>query len=162
MVVFDWFTKRHVKQNYYCKMTDNNTTPDTDYGSALAFAADENDFEKVKLLWSKGYKWSKNVPLVSAKTGNVDILRFAHENGCPWDRRVLFKAAECGNLAVLQYGIEQGLRCTADVSWWAGKHGQQRVFDWLKKTGKPIHVECKWMVVESNPKRSYLSDIACK
>ena len=46
------------------------------------------------------------------KTGNLDMLQYAHENGCPWNSWTCFNAAKFGQLDCLKYAHER--RCHYD------------------------------------------------
>jgi len=40
--------------------------------------------------------------------GQLDCLKYAHENGCPWDENTCKRAAINGHLACLTYAHENG------------------------------------------------------
>ena len=50
----------------------------------------------------------RGVAAVSAATGHLRCLRWAHEHGCPWGDRVCEGAAYAGHLACLRYAHEHG------------------------------------------------------
>ena len=43
-----------------------------------------------------------------ARKGNLELLKYAHENGCPWDRSTCSSAAQNGHLECLKYLHENG------------------------------------------------------
>ena len=47
-----------------------------------------------------------------ARKGNLELLKFLHENGCPWDEKTCSKAALNGHLECLKYAREN--RCDWD------------------------------------------------
>jgi hypothetical protein len=34
-----------------------------------------------------GFPWNEQVCVIAACSGDLDMLRYAHENGCPWSLR---------------------------------------------------------------------------
>jgi len=40
--------------------------------------------------------------------GNLNCLKYAHENGCPWNENTCCSAAENGHLECLKYAHENG------------------------------------------------------
>ena len=59
--------------------------------------------------------WDENTCVGAVKTGNVNILKYAHENGCPWNEIVCAHAARYGHLKCLQYAHENGCPWNMDV-----------------------------------------------
>jgi len=44
----------------------------------------------------------------AAKTGQLEVLKWAREHGCPWDARTCEAAAESGHTELLQWAREHG------------------------------------------------------
>ena len=40
---------------------------------------------------------------MTGKQGDLEVLKYLHENGCPWDKWTCFAAAGSGHLEVLKY-----------------------------------------------------------
>jgi hypothetical protein len=47
---------------------------------------------------------------LAAKSGHLDILKWARENGCPWNEWTCFYAVENDHLEVLKWARENGCR----------------------------------------------------
>jgi hypothetical protein len=47
----------------------------------------------------------------AVKNGNLECLKYAHENGCPWDEYTCNYAVESEHLECLKYAYENGCPC---------------------------------------------------
>lgn len=45
---------------------------------------------------------------IIASSGNLDLLKYAHESGCPWDSMTIFFAAKNGHLECVKYAHQNG------------------------------------------------------
>ena len=59
-----------------------------------------------------------------ARNGNVELLRFFHENGCPWDEKTCSQAAFNGHLECLRYAHENGCPWDEKTCSWATENGR--------------------------------------
>ena len=50
-----------------------------------ANTAYHGNLEFLKYLHENGCPWDKSTCEFAAKSGHLDCLKYAHENGCPWD-----------------------------------------------------------------------------
>ena len=78
------------------------------------------------LIWciERGYKLTMRTAMNAAEQGNLDVIKYLHENGCPWDEETCWRAAQAGHLDVLKYAHENAcpwnwLTCTKAA---AGDH----------------------------------------
>ena len=62
--------------------------------------------------------------------GNLEILRYAHENGCPWDAQTCSHAADGGHLQVLQYAHDYGCPWGAETCKRAAAKGHLQVLQY--------------------------------
>ena len=74
--------------------------------------ARNGNVELLKFLHEERCPWDFWTCSYAAKNGHLECLKYAHENGCPWDKRTCSKAAEKGHLECLQYARENG--CPSD------------------------------------------------
>src|SRR5438105_4179141 len=54
------------------------------------------------------YHCDKNTCATAALYGQLDCLKYLHENGCPWDSFTCYHAAGNGHLDCLKYAHENG------------------------------------------------------
>lgn len=73
---------------------------------------------KGDLLWAENEFFT----LLIAKDGNVECLKYAHENGCSWDHLTCTYAAFHGHLDCLKYAHEHGCPWTTSTSFAAGQN----------------------------------------
>ena len=73
----------------------------------------------------------------AARRGNLEVLKYAHENGCPWSRRTCACAALRGHLEVLKYAHENGCPWNFDTCTFAAYRGQLEVLKYLHENGCP-------------------------
>eukprot|EP00953_Heterococcus_sp_UTEX-ZZ885_P036526 18803-Heterococcus_DN1.PRE.2 len=62
-----------------------------------------------ELLRLKGCPWDADACKQAADYGELDTLRWLHENGCPWDTDKIHTAAAQGGVAIMQYIQQQGV-----------------------------------------------------
>ena len=61
--------------------------------------------------------------LTAARFGNLEILKYLHENGCPWYSDTCSSAADGGHLMCLTYAHEHGCKWEEDTCSFAAKKG---------------------------------------
>lgn len=88
---------------------------------------------------SKAWLSSTRVCEAAASKGNLDCLRYAHENGCRWGRRTVSAAAYGGHLDCLAYAIENGCPYDAYAVEAAARSGKLRSLQYLYSVGAPVH-----------------------
>ena len=69
--------------------------------------------------------------------GNLDVLKYAHENGCPWDEWTCSNAAKGGHMNVLEYAHENGCPWEEFTCYSAAKGGHLDVLKYLHENGCP-------------------------
>ena len=45
-----------------------------------------------KILAREGYPWNEKATRTAALKGNLECLKYLHENGCPWDEEATLGA----------------------------------------------------------------------
>jgi len=71
-------------------------------------AAVRGDVECLKYAHENGCPWNELTSWGAAKNGHIECLKYAHENGCPWDERTCWEAAEFGQFECLKYALKEG------------------------------------------------------
>ena len=81
--------------------------------------------------------WNKNTTIYAAKNGNLDCLKYAHENNCPWDETTTSSAAENGHLDCLKYAHENGCPWDKLTTYYAAKNGHLDCLKFAHENGCP-------------------------
>lgn len=74
----------------------------------------------------------------AAEEGNLDCLRYAHEQGCPWGSDTCAGAAAGGHLSCLQYAHKHGCAWNSTITWKAAQHGHLECFKYALLNGCPL------------------------
>ena len=69
-------------------------------------AARGGNLECLKYAHENGYEWDKNTCAAAAANGHLECLIYARENNCPWDKYTCTYAAKGGHIACLRYAHE--------------------------------------------------------
>ena len=104
-------------------------------------AAINNSLECIKYLYNSlgvDIKWDATTSKYAASYGNLEILKFLHENGCSWDWRTCKYAAETGELKCLEYAHSNGCECKENSSYAAIKNSNMGCLYYLEKNNCPF------------------------
>jgi hypothetical protein len=71
--------------------------------TACSIAAGNGDLNCLKYLHENNCPWSVITCSNAAERGHLDCLKYAHENGCPWNTTTFAWAAQNGHLDCLKY-----------------------------------------------------------
>lgn len=71
-------------------------------------AAAKGNLEVLKFAHENGYEFDVWTCAEAAANGHLSCLKFAHETGCPWDVKTMHGAAVKGHLDCLAYACERG------------------------------------------------------
>ena len=88
-------------------------------------------------LYPQYYEWDQHVSIQVARSGDVELLRFAHEHGCRLDGETCEEAAERGHLEVLRYAHEHGCPWDENTCASAAKHGHLEILRYAHEHGCP-------------------------
>jgi hypothetical protein len=93
------------------------------------------------LDWDNGCPsdWDEFTCARAAINGNLDVLKYLHENGCPWDEHACAYAAIYGNLDVLKYLRENGCPWDDFTCLFAAQNNHLEVLIWAYENGCPIN-----------------------
>ena len=99
------------------------------------------NLESLMAMRALGCTWNELTCARFASRGQIDCLRYAHENGCLWDERTTTAAGMYGHLHCLRYAHEEGcglsesfcLKVVEHKSGTIHLHCQERV---------QSHIEC--------------------
>ena len=74
----------------------------------VTYAAKHGQMEVVKYLHENGCPWNEETCTEAAMGGRLDVLKNLHKNGCPWNGGTCVAAAKGGHLDVLKYAHKNG------------------------------------------------------
>ena len=80
------------------------------------------DLECLKYAHENGCPWEYTYH-TAAENGHLDCLKYAHENGCTWDEDTCSSAASNGHLDCLKYAHENGCTWDEDTCRYAAENG---------------------------------------
>jgi hypothetical protein len=102
------------------------------------------NLECLRYAHENGCWWDIWTCAYAAENGYLECLKYAHENGCSWDNWTCILAARDGHLNCLKYAHENG--CTWDKSTCvsAAEHGQLECLIYAHEHGCPWN---KWTCV---------------
>ena len=101
-------------------------------------AAEGGQLECLKYLHENGCAWDKYTCLAAARGGRLECLKYLHENGCPWDSWSCTAAAGGGHLECFKYLRENGCVWRENTCTPAAKSGNLEFLKYLHENG------CAW------------------
>ena len=104
-------------------------------------AAINNSLDCIKFLYNSlgvEMKWDSTTCKYAASNGNIELLKFLHENGCSWDWRTCKYAAQSGELKCLEYAHCNGCECKESASYAAIKYNRMECLYYLEKNNCPF------------------------
>ena len=98
---------------------------DFDTRSTISWALEKCTEKKERFCWKM------------AENGNMEFLKFLHENGCPWDIRTCSWAALYGHLECLKYAHEKGCPWNEDTCAATARNGHLECLKFAHDNGCP-------------------------
>ena len=99
--------------------------------------ARKGNLELLKYAHENGCPWDKDTCSEAAYHGHLECLKYAHENGCPWDESTCSAAAEKGHLECLKYAHENGCPWDERTCKWAAYYGHLECLKYAREHGCP-------------------------
>ena len=81
-----------------------------------------------------GCPWDEETCREAAGNGHLECLKYARENGCPWNKKTCEFAAHRGHLECLKYAHENGCPWDKDTCWNAAAYGQLECNSYARST----------------------------
>jgi len=97
----------------------------------------DGQLECLKYAHENGCPWDERTCNFAARYGQLDCLKYAHENGCPWDRWTCSNAAVDGQLECLKYAHENGCPWDERTCNFAARYGQLECLKYAHENGCP-------------------------
>lgn len=69
--------------------------------------------------------------------GDLELLKYLHENGCDWNEETCIAAASYGYLNILKYLRKNGCPWNNDTAVFATCNGHYALYDWTIANGCP-------------------------
>jgi hypothetical protein len=105
-------------------------------------AADENSFEIVKELRASGHELKCMFSYYAARSGNLEMLKWAHAEGCGWNNHVIGVVAAIGNIEMLKWCLDNGCPYKNSDIGQAAVRGHVAVLEWWKENDYDINEGC--------------------
>ena len=103
-------------------------------------AASCGQMESLKFAHENGCPWHVRVCRYAAGAGHLECLKFARENGCPWDATTCATAASWGRLESLKYAHENGCPWDEETCTRAAWGGHLECLKYAHENGCAIDV----------------------
>jgi hypothetical protein len=107
-------------------------------GICCKHAARSGYLEILKWARQNECAWDEEVCLYAAKRGRFKVLKWLRENGCPWNEKVCSRAAENGHLGILKWARENGCPWNEETCSQAASKGHFKILKWARNNG------CRW------------------
>ena len=95
------------------------------------------NLDLLKYLHENGCPWDQSTCTCASLVGHLECLQYAHENECPWDEDTCKYAAEKGHLECLKYLHENGCPWDEDTCSNAAKFGHLECLKYAHENGCP-------------------------
>jgi len=120
-------------------LIDSNRTDDTKKADETTcyLLARIGNLECLKYAHENDFPWDEVACTFAAIYGHLECLKYLHENGCPWDDYTCGWAARYGHLDCLKYAHENGCswdRRTCSAATW---NGHLDILKYLHENGCP-------------------------
>jgi hypothetical protein len=110
--------------------------PNNQSNTFICFCAAQNgQFETLKWLRERGYKWDERVCSGAADAGHLEMLQWARAAGCPWDEKTCESALYNGHFDVLKWAYEAGCPLNERAVWYIAVRGDIEMLKWARATG---------------------------
>ena len=102
--------------------------------------AEKGNLDMLKFLHENGIEWSDKCCEYTAKEGQLDTLKYCHENGAPWDQQSSINAALNDDIEMLKYLHEEGCPIDVETSNSACEGGSLECLKFLHENGYPWNI----------------------
>ena len=99
--------------------------------------AKSGDLDIMKWARSQGCPFGRWTCAYAAKAGHLELLKWARSQGCRWDIWTCMYAAEGGHLELLKWARSQGCPWDEDTCSYAARGGHLELLKWARSQGCP-------------------------
>ena len=107
-------------------------------GNSCYVAVYYGNVEFLKYAHENGCSWSEETCNIAVSKGYLECSKYAHENGCPWNAFACSGAASNGQLECLKYAHENGCLWNISTCHNAASRGQLECLKYAHENG------CSW------------------
>lgn len=133
-------TKALVSRNNEVVITADVLVPSTaSIELTCVKAAKVGNVEVLRFAHENDAAWDEETCAAAAAGGHLEALRWAHENGCPWDERTCKNAAEGGHIEALKYARANGCPWGEWTMSWAVGNGHREMQELYNEELKQRH-----------------------
>ena len=115
---------------------------------ACRIVASEGQLQILKFFHENGYPWNESVVTVAARAGHLDCVRYACAMGCPLSSIAMESAVAEGHCDIVVYLHEQRCPYGAFALQLAVIHGHMDILKYLHGQGGVLDEECMRTAVE--------------
>ena len=101
---------------------------------AIDYAAGNGNLDMIKYLHENGCLWDVQTCMRAANNNRLEVLKYLRENGCPWNEWTCCMAALNGHLDVLKWAHEIG--CPWD-DWTCRSAANLEILKYARENGCP-------------------------
>lgn len=105
--------------------------------NATRVAAFFGNLNLLKYLHDNDFTWSEDTCWAASQNGHLECLQYAHCKGCPWDAQVYVHAAIYGHHSCMKYAYEEGLEWQTVVCTVAAQAGSLEFLRFAHEHGCP-------------------------
>ena len=105
---------------------------------SVTYAARSGHLEILKWARANGCDWDKFTYVEATRGGHLEVLQWAHDNGCPRDVYTCKNAAEFGQFEILKWALANGYAYNDEICYYAAMHGNFVMLKFLVEYGCPI------------------------
>jgi hypothetical protein len=115
-------------------------------------AAKIGNLQLLRFLHENGCSsWGKFTCEIAAENGHLGCLEYVHKNGSPWDNWTCFYAAKYNHIECLKYAHENGCDWDKNTCETAVKHGHLYCLMYACENGCPLDKEsCLIVAIEKH------------
>ena len=98
-------------------------------------AAKNGNLNCLKYAHENGCPWNKDTCHYASQNGHLNCLKYAHENSCSWNEKTCRRAAYNGHLDCLKYAHENGCKWNKNTREYAAKNGHLDCLKYARDNG---------------------------
>ena len=114
-------------------------------------AVDGGNLNLIKYLHDNGCDWDEKTCTYAAFNNNLDILKYLHENECPWNEKACLAACHNDHVDILKYLHENGCPRDSHACHIACHNGHLEIFKYLHENGCSLDEVVRHIVEYDHP-----------
>jgi hypothetical protein len=98
---------------------------------------ESGNLDCLKYIHQNGCKWTVDVCWTASSVGNLNCLKYLHENGCPWNEDTCYLASKNGHLSCLKYAHENECTWNSNVIKYGLENNHMDCVEYARANGCP-------------------------